>query len=94
MASLTPNSVIAVKTKVNDKVVSINFYNWETLPSRLKWLAALKGFAIAPPQDSPVSYDFVPIGNSPNDVQKFMEQLAREDGVDLNIAVNNAFGKV
>ena len=97
MVTITPEYVIAVKTKVNDKVndkvTKIDLYTWKNMPEELRIRAIRQGIVV-PHEASPISYDFVPIGNKAGDVQKFMEQLAREDGVDLNTTVKNAFGKV
>jgi len=93
MEEMQPHSVVAVKTKVNERVANIDFYTWETLPPKPKVYALSQGVTAAAVASS-VSYDFVPIGNSVEGIKKFMEQLALEDGVDINKTVQNAFGKV
>ena len=37
------------------------------------------------------TYDFVPIGNSPDDMEAFMQEMGKEDGVDLGATVQKAF---
>lgn len=38
-----------------------------------------------------ITYEFVKVGNTPDDIIQFMHQLAREDGVDLNEVMKKAF---
>jgi len=82
----------------SSRVVKIDFFTNETLPQRLAEAAKAKGaklgkglIAVKTIIASPPEYDFISIGNKPEDVQAFMEELAKQDGVELGATVQRAF---
>jgi hypothetical protein len=82
----------------SQRVVKIDFFTVETLPKPLHEAAKAKGaklgtglVAVKTIISSSPSYDFIPIGNSPDDIESFMQSLAKEDGVDLSTTVQKAF---
>ncbi len=82
----------------SQRVVKIDFFTVETLPPRLKKTAEQKGtklgkgvIAVKTIIGSPPSYEFVPIGSKPAEIQAFMEDLAKLDGVELGATVQKAF---
>ena len=81
------------------KVVNIDFFTRETLPPRLKAVAEDQNVELGTDLimvrtkiGSAPSYQFDSVGSSPREIQELMQNLAREDGVDLGIAVQKAFG--
>jgi hypothetical protein len=83
---------------MSEKIVKIDFFTPKTLPPRLREEAGIQklgpGLIVVKTKiGSPVSYEFTTIGTKPDDIQKFMRDLAREDGVDLGIAIRNAFSE-
>jgi hypothetical protein len=94
------------KTVTEGKVVKIDFYTARTLPKQLGIQAKKqnKCFMVSDviavktiiPFDLKGSggpaYEFVIVDPHPEGVQKFMQQLALEDGANLWEAVEKAFG--
>jgi hypothetical protein len=82
----------------SQRVVRIDFFTHDTLPQPLRAAAEAQGtklgkglVAVKTIVSSPPSYDFATVGNSPEEIQSFMESLAKEDGVELGTTVQKAF---
>ncbi len=82
------------------KVVDIDFFTIDTLPPRLAAIAVEQGVKLGSDlimvrtKIGPApSYQFDSVGSSPREIQKLMQKLASEDGVDLNSAVKRAFAE-
>ena len=81
------------------KVVQINLFMANNLPSRLSKAAKEqkvdlgKGVvAVKTVISSPPSYEFIPVGTKPAEIQAFVQKLAKQDGVELSAAVQKALG--
>jgi hypothetical protein len=41
---------------------------------------------------SPPTYEFIPVGTKPAEINAFMQKLAKQDGIELSAAVQKALG--
>ena len=78
------------------QVIDINFYRDDNLPIPLEKEAKNQGIeikkgliAIKTIVGIPATYEFVMIGKTQNGLKKFYQDLAKEDGVDLNEVAKN-----
>ena len=84
---------------IEGKVVSVDFYGGDKLPTGLKKEAKKKRFkatkkiiAVKTIIGSPPLYEFENVGSTPREIRKYMGTLAKADGEDLSKVVKKAFG--
>lgn len=78
------------------QVVDIDFYVHDNLPYPLQKEAEKQGIeikkgliAVKTIAGTPAKYEFVMIGRTSADLKNFYQDLAKEDGVDLNEVAKN-----
>ncbi len=82
----------------NGRIVKVDYYQADALPDGLKEIAKKQGFkaegliAVKTLIASPPTYQFEKIGNSVDKIIDYMHNVARNDGVDLDRAINKALG--
>ena len=84
---------------IEGKVVNVDFYGGDKLPTGLKREAKKKGFkstkkiiAVKTIMGSLPSYEFENVGSTPTEIREYMGTLAIADGKNLSIVVKKAFG--
>lgn len=81
---------------VKKQVVDIDFYRDDNLPIPLikeaekQSIEIKKGLiAVKTVVSSPLTYEFTMIGKTSTDLKNFFNDLAAEDGIDLNVVAQN-----